>query len=313
MDDKLLTLIINYSDHLGSFCVSDRYVSAKGQVVRKNFNKSIISLHNDAVLTTSFTGNAIVGGMPADNYIANLICGAGQDPVWNRLGRLGPRWAKFSNQVIGRLFKGIQLLKRSDASLDLEVIVSGNRVWRRRKCIPMCVVISTKAGPPSVSLESLPSRNLLQFGATLMHASGGYSDLYPDPWLNFSESVKEILSQGESRDQILIRMIETLRVFAKKFPNKIGSSVQAINTNIVQQSTKVTFHASELLRVNGPKGLRLGPAVYTPWFISSNNVSPPGQLSGMPMRVGGAHSVEFIPPDAARGLPAAFLPHVDRR
>ena len=306
-----MTLIISYADKDGGIVVSDRFTSSEGRIVNRNFNKTIHVMGEDCSLVVSFTGHASIEAIPTCTKIVEFICGEKINDRYINISRKRPA-SRFRtcSHIVANIAKGFKKISKGSYSLNLEVTISGQHIYRNHLLPFFCVM---KKQPKSFLVTINGSRPTDYLLDTHSHTfiSGGYSLAYKSLGEAVFSQVRDARLNSCNRDGLTDVLVDGLRKFADKRPFAIGRSIQVITSSFTDKKSVISFdnakdfgpvdYATTLLNVTNPCN--------SPWIITPRGMSAPLTLYGSSLSyVSGDYTIELIPSEIGNGISISRIP-----
>jgi len=268
-----MTIVLNYFSETSSISVSDRLVTIGSKPHDDEFNKAIICLFDDAIVTITFTGLAKIEGLPSDAWIAKAILGQRYDEYPLLSFHRRPIGARHLNQALERIVHSIKVAaKDRNATREhpLDILVSGYKI-EKGFYWPYGLIMQKKSRTFEMSYRLLgrPGRIIdsSQFPLTI---SGGWDKMEPNIIDDLRTTLNTVAALNASNSDELASTALTvaLREFARKHAT-IGSEAMIIKHVPRDLASFVSFKPIRDHSIPFVENL-FGPyrISYSPWIIT---------------------------------------------
>jgi hypothetical protein len=276
-----MTLISSHIHPAFAIQNSDRLVVEKRGTAVRPFdpfsNKTVVLWARDAIVSISYTGQAFVGDMTMDEWIAATLIGRFPTKDSVTMGReVLAKWLDIG-QATDRLLVGLRSCEVGASSEPFEMVIVGWKWKQRSKRLRVTEPIMWALRRPFATVSRQPRWSFLKSPGNSYVTPGGNCD---------KQKFLAIRDQDESKykfaPQTVVNHAEQSFVRATREsanPRFVGDdymSVMIAPPSILPR-VRVTFFPKEVHRFNR------SPAAHTPWIVGRDLILRPVLVAGMPM------------------------------
>lgn len=268
-----MTLILSFLGGRRLVQVSDRLTtqslgSNRVKIFDEKFNKSLICMFDDGPFFVSFAGNAFIGNLHTDSFLASVF--GHSDPLAPEFNQV--RFGKCKKRL-GTVSQAIYRLITTLASVDqkalrnshLEFVFVGWRGAPIKPPLPSHYHLKKPPGSLTFTLSTPQSRRKFDhyhrnFSSFLAHPEG---HLLPEEINNIFRSVASL-----KEDAIVSEFINVIRDVSSR-SNLVGKSCVSMHVDFSephQPLVKALYH---------PESRDDHSIAYSPWLVSRNLLVPP--------------------------------------
>lgn len=303
-----MTLILSFASHGVAVQVSDRLVSQqrgrKLSPLDQLANKQLIYVARDAIVSIGFAGQAFIGGIPTDEWIAQLLSGKrdvrGPDDMGGVcFGRTPNNWD------IGKAVRSIrdELQKHIVAGLSIHVCVVGQQIGRHQLVRPIAYELVLERALVRRFYQS-PRR--WEPGAACISSIG--IEIGDQERQRIMNHIREA-DPPMTHDQIAEFLTAAIR--ANVQPG-VGPHTSAVIIpfpgRAPVRSKFFPLHAHHILLSGGDRDIALETA-YSPWIISPGMIkAPTAEVGGFSYNTSGIEIVSEGAQPPPKGIFSAMGP-----
>jgi hypothetical protein len=259
--------------------VSDRLVTYgdTGGVFEDKFNKTILCFTEDSILVVSFTGQAHVGGLPFDSWIASQLVNAKIDSrAVNAFGVYsGPRNCR---TLVSRIVRSL----RSEFLVNnVEIRISGY-IFVRGMALPYFLRIKKIGLLKNIIFGKMDTWSLCRKGGFFISLSSGWAHVERRIVRNAIVKLQSGPPEGVSFEQFSVDvMVNMLREFAQKH-DSIGGELMVLKNSLRDQKVEISYqNINGFSPISELNGLFSDiPATFIPWIITLSSCHQPSILRG---------------------------------
>jgi hypothetical protein len=291
-----MTIILGYTNHLFSVLVADRVTTVGGKLGNTHANKVVVGRFTDGWLTVGYTGIAMIGQTPTDDWLVSLA-------VPSVVGRSGVSMRAHADipqtmdAFIGRLIVGLRQRLQDTPSLvraPLEIGIVGVR-FRRNMVWPFLLTLEKRAHSRVFQqvLRSRRGQSDVQFCD--LWVSGGWGRAKPEAHASIKQQVGIIDPRLELAPEIIAEMLRSGALAFGAGEPGIGSELCTVIHAPFGGGSVIDFHPIAPHALVGALANVVGsqPITYAPWVFGHQTVASPIAVSGtVTMNVGG-HPIEI--------------------
>ena len=307
-----MTLISSHIHPAFAIQISDRLVVEKRGASVKPFdpfsNKSVVFWARDAIVSISYTGQAFVGDMTMDEWVAATLIGRFPTKDSITMGKeVVAKWLDIG-QATDKLLAGLRSCEVGAATEPFEMVIVGWKWKQRSKQLRVTEPIMWALRRPFATVSRQARWSFLKSPGTSYVTPGSNCD---------KQKFLAIRDQDEGKykfdPQTIVNYAEQSFVRATREsanPRFVGDDYMSvmIAPPSILPLVRVTFFPKEVYRFNR------SPAAHTPWIVGRDLILRPAIVAAMPIHfkmgpfdvsvggIGGVMIPKIDPPPTYIGL-----------